>query len=157
MLKEGRRVFYLRQNFGFPAAGDQLQGKFSFRRKDGFQKHGFPGSAVEQIVAQTVNDGNSLIIFKALQHMRMASYDQIRSRVYISLSQDTLVLFRRFISFDSPMYKYNDMIIPGVGFRDPLVQKRRIIGLEQSGLRVGGIPFVCRGDSGRAQKSKVCP
>ena len=89
--------------------------------------------------------------------MRMASYDQIRSRVYISLSQDTLVLFRRFISFDSPMYKYNDMIIPGVGFRDPLVQKRRIIGLEQSGLRVGGIPFVCWGDSGRAQKSKGLP
>ena len=64
----------------------------------------------------------------------MAAHNQVGAGFYVSLRQYALVFFRRLISFNSPMDKYDDMVILSVGFCDALVQKRRIIGLEKAGL-----------------------
>lgn len=86
--------------------------------------------------------------------MGMASDDQIGSGINIPLGQNSLIIFRCFAAFNSPVKKDNDVIIPVIGGSDGFIQSGRIIGLEQAGARCPCIPAFGRGDTSRGKDGK---
>ena len=55
-------------------AGNQLYGYGLVRAKSGLKKNRLTASIAKQIVAKAVDNGNTLIVFKALKNVRMTSH-----------------------------------------------------------------------------------